>query len=89
MIDSDNLAEARAALDAAVKVFVQAYNDEHDKDQAGEEVFVNGWVAYAEYVTMDFAQREMSASATAVPDGQHFATSRGLFEIGTDAFRRG
>jgi len=91
MIDSERLAEARANLEKAMQEFTQAYHDEYtteDEESFGQSVFMSGWVGYAEYVTSNYVQNDKSASCVAVPEAQHFSMSRGLFENGTDRFRR-
>lgn len=84
MADSTELAAARTAADKAVREFVTVHAKEHGRENA----YVTGWATFAEYVTSEFVREEMSATVVLVPDDQHAATSRGLFEFGSDAFKR-
>lgn len=85
MQDSKELSEARTQLSGAVLNFVRVYAQERGIEG---DVFIMGWAGFAEYVTPDMVQADTSGNAILVPDDQHAATSRGLFEFGADAFSR-
>lgn len=82
--DSLELNKARENVDKAIREFVRV--QAHERGQ--EDIYVVAWVGFAEYVSRDMVVDEKSAISAIIPDDQNAATSRGLFEFGTDAFSR-
>ena len=83
--DSPEIAAARAAADKAVRAYVELRAAELGYPGA----YTLGWSAFAEYTTVNFERNEESGNMVIVPDMQAASMSRGLFEFGADAFRRG
>lgn len=85
MAESPQREEARKDVDRAIKEFARVRAEE---EGMGPDAYVTGWVAFAEYLTTDIQNQDASGNCVIVPDDQLGATSRGLFEFGSDAFRR-
>lgn len=81
--DSEELAEARAAVDAAVKNFVGVVVREQGTT---ENPVVTAWAAYASYSSVQLERDDVDGRAVIVPDGQESTTSRGCFGFGLDIF---
>jgi hypothetical protein len=82
MADSPELAEARAAVEAAIKNFISIYSEE----VSDENPYVTGWIAYAEYITTETVTERKSRSRNITPDDQSIATSLGLLHLGMESF---
>lgn len=82
--DSPELAEARADVDKAIR----HYADVRAAELGHNDVYVTAWAGYAEYVNGTMLADEQSATVAIIPDDQPAVTSRGLYEYGTDTFRR-
>ncbi|QPL15024.1 hypothetical protein SEA_HAUNTER_10 [Microbacterium phage Haunter] len=83
--DSPERQAARNALDEAVRQWTKVVA----KENGVEDPIVLGWAGYAEYTSVSLEAEDSTGNTTMVPDGQSGAMSRGLFEFGRDAFRRG
>jgi hypothetical protein len=84
--ESSEKAQARADVEAAMKRFVDIVAKERE---ITDSPIVIGWVAYAEYTSIELEREDSTGNVVIVPDNQQFSLSRGLFECGNDSFRRG
>lgn len=83
--DSPERQEARTALDAAVRRYVQVVARENG---VAADPIVLGWAGFAEYTSVDLQSEDATGNVTLVPDDQSASTSRGLMHFGVDAFSR-
>lgn len=81
MTDDAAVESARADVEQAVQRFVAA-------TAAAGGAFVTGWAVAFEYTSADLDENSQTADGVIVPGSQNRATSRGLFELGADQFRR-
>ncbi len=81
--DSEDLAEARAQVDAAIKNFTAVVVREQDLTI---EPVVTAWATYVSYSSVELERNDNDGRLVIVPDGQATTTSRGCFSYGYDAF---
>lgn len=78
----EELEVARKEVDAAVRKFAAIKGRQSDYDDA----YVTDWAITAEYISPKLIRDEATVMVVIVPEDQGRATSRGLYEFGTDYF---
>ena len=78
------IVRAKAELDKAMSNYVVLRARRIGFDSA----YLSGYVAYAEYISPQLIQEDATAGFPIVAEDQAGSTSRGLFEFGSDAFKR-
>jgi hypothetical protein len=78
MADSPEVAEARKAVDTAIRNYI----DVSTKERGEENVYVTGWATQAEYTSTQLLEEEQSRSRLITPKDQTTAESIGLFHLG-------
>lgn len=81
MSELETIAQARADVEQAIQRFVAA-------TATYDGPFITGWSVAFEYTSAALDDDSATADGVIVPSMQSRATSRGLFELGVDQFRR-
>lgn len=89
-METEEVAEARAALNKAVQAFVEAKNRNMelypDQGEPYPDIYVTGWSGFIAYTTSELEQSDMFAGIPMVPDGQDPATTVGQLTYGLRRF---
>lgn len=82
-------ADARAEIEGAIYKVLAAREAFHDGDLGDEAPFLTGWGVVYEFTSTGFEERNQTADGVIMAsNAQSRATSRGLFELGVDHYRR-